>query len=74
MDSSMENVENYTKKVSKMCKTPHFPHFDEIYSPSRISHDFGFIPHDFGHGILQKKLSLLSKQASLVIEIGFICH
>ena len=23
----MENVENYTKEVSKMCKNPHFPHF-----------------------------------------------
>lgn len=54
MDSSMENVENYTKKVSKMCKIPHFPHFNKIYGSSRISHDFGFIPHDFGHGILQK--------------------
>lgn len=51
MDSSVENVENYTKKVSKMCKTPHFPHFDEIYGSSRISHDFGFIPHDLGHSI-----------------------
>lgn len=29
----MENVENYTKEVSKMCKIPHFPHFNEIYSP-----------------------------------------
>ena len=27
MDSSVENVENYTKEVSKMCKTPHFSHF-----------------------------------------------
>ena len=25
----MENVENYTKKVSKMCKIPHFPHFNK---------------------------------------------
>ena len=93
----MENVENYTKEIPKMCKIPHFPHFNEIYSPldvpltpsgglsclclmvvvlatpkenvfckSSITH------HDFAHGILQKKLSLLSKQASLVIVIGFI--
>lgn len=29
----MENVENYTKEIPKMCKIPHFPHFNEIYSP-----------------------------------------
>ena len=29
MDSSVENVENYTKKVSKTCKITHFPHFDK---------------------------------------------
>lgn len=28
----MENVENYTKEIPKMCKIPHFPHFNEIYS------------------------------------------
>ena len=39
MDSSVENVENYTKEVSKMCKTPHFPHFDEIYSPLGVPLD-----------------------------------
>ena len=35
----MENVENYTKKVSKMCKIPHFPHFDEIFSPLGVPLD-----------------------------------
>lgn len=29
----MENVENYTKEIQKMCKIPHFSHFNEIYSP-----------------------------------------
>ena len=29
MNSSVENVENYTKEVLKMCKIPHFPRFDE---------------------------------------------
>ena len=29
MDSSVENVENYTKEIPKMCKTPHFPHFNK---------------------------------------------
>ena len=28
MDSSVENVEIYTKEVPKMCKIPHFPHFN----------------------------------------------
>ena len=35
----MENVENYTKKVSKMCKITHFPHFDEIFSPLGVPLD-----------------------------------
>mgnify|MGYP004673865765 FL=1 len=39
MDSSVENVENYTKEVSKMCKIPHFPHFDEIFSPLGVPLD-----------------------------------
>ena len=38
-DSSVENVENYTKEVLKMCKIPHFPHFDEIYIPSGVPLD-----------------------------------
>ena len=29
MDSSVENVEIYTKEVPKMCKIPHFPHFNK---------------------------------------------
>lgn len=39
MDSSVENVENYTKEIPKMCKIPHFPHFDEIFSPLGVPLD-----------------------------------
>ena len=38
----MENVENYTKEVLKMCKIPHFPHFDEIFSPLGVPLDLKF--------------------------------
>jgi hypothetical protein len=32
--------------------------------PSRINHDFGFIPHDFAHAVKQKGF--------FAIETGFI--
>ncbi|RGS48091.1 hypothetical protein DWX90_04200 [Segatella copri] len=28
-NSSVENVENFTKEVSEMCKLTHFPHFND---------------------------------------------
>ena len=33
--------------------------------PSRISHDFGFIPHDFAYAVKQKGF--------FAIETGFTC-
>lgn len=41
--------------------------------PSRIPHDFGFIPHDFAYTVKQKGFLRL-KLASLAFEVSFILN
>ena len=48
MDSSAENVENYTKKVSKMCKITHFPHFNKNKGICRIDIQGKFVFYSAG--------------------------
>lgn len=71
MDSSVENVENYTKRYQKCVKFHIFPtsiKYMVHHASLTISASFLTI----SAMVYCKKLSLLSKQASLVIEIGFI--
>lgn len=41
--------------------------------PSRISHDFGFIPHDFAYAV-KVKAFLRLKLASFAFEVSFISN